>query len=597
MKKNFLLVSVLAALGATASFAATASRPNVVILFADDAGWGDYSQSGNTQVRTPHIDSLARDGASFDRFFVAPMCSPTRAELLTGRYYPRTGVRGVSSGTERLDPSEKTIADAFKAAGYATGTFGKWHSGTQWPYHPNARGFDEFYGYSSGHWGEYFDPPLEHNGQPVRGQGYIVDICTDQTLAFIEQNRSQPFFCFVSFATPHSPWGVPESDWQRFKDKPLPLRGTDAARENQDQTRAALAMMENQDANVGRILKRLEDLQLADNTIVIYLSDNGPNGHRWNGGMKGVKGSTDEGGVRTAFFLRWPGRVKAGHVVKEISGAIDLLPTLTTMAGTGIVGRKPLDGIDVSGLVFGRPAAGTDRMIFSTWNADVSVRTQTHRLDAAGQLYDMVADPNQTNPVTEAQPAVASRLAAAVKAWRMEVFGDNQPVKSASDWGAVDPRPLTVGYREFPRSFLPASEAEPIGTVRRSRASPNCSYFVNWTSMADTMVWNVEVNTPGRYVVEILYTCPIEDAGSTIELSHRQARITGKVTPGWDPPLYTNQDVLPRAPTQSPMKEFRTLNLGTMQLERGVGPLTLRALDIPRQQVMDVRGITLILQP
>src|SRR5262245_27504782 len=205
------------------SFLATCSiasaHPNVVIFLADDAGWGDYSRNGNTQVNTSHIDSIARDGATLDRFFVCPVCSPTRAEFLTGRYHPRGGVHGVSTGQERLDLSERTVAEAFRAAGYATGAFGKWHNGSQWPYHPMARGFAEYFGYTSGHWGEYFDPPLEENGRMVRTHGYIVDVCTDRALDFIDRNKAKPFFCYIPFTTPHSPWAVPESDWQRFKDK------------------------------------------------------------------------------------------------------------------------------------------------------------------------------------------------------------------------------------------------------------------------------------------------------------------------------------------------------------------------------------------
>jgi len=154
-----------------AAHAAAARPPNVVVLLADDQGWADLGIDGNTQAHTPRIDGLARSGTRFDRFFVCPVCAPTRAEFLTGRYYPRGGVDGVDSGRERLNPDETTVAQTFKAAGYATGVFGKWHNGGQGPYHPNARGFDEFYGFIGGHWGWYFDAPLEHNGQPVRGKG------------------------------------------------------------------------------------------------------------------------------------------------------------------------------------------------------------------------------------------------------------------------------------------------------------------------------------------------------------------------------------------------------------------------------------------
>jgi arylsulfatase A-like enzyme len=164
-------------------------------------------------VRTPNIDSIGRAGVAFDRFFVCPVCAPTRAEFLTGRYHSRGGVRGVSTGLERLNLDERTIAEAFKAAGYATGAFGKWHNGSQWPYHPNARGFEEYYGFTSGHWGLYFDPPLEHNGTLIQGKGFITDYLTDRALEFIDKNQSRPFFCYVPYNVPHSPFSVPVQFW------------------------------------------------------------------------------------------------------------------------------------------------------------------------------------------------------------------------------------------------------------------------------------------------------------------------------------------------------------------------------------------------
>ncbi len=312
---------------------APAKTPNLVVFLADDAGWGDYGFSGNQQANTPRIDSIAREGVSLDRFYVCPVCAPTRAEFLTGRYHPRGGVRGVSTGQERLDLQERTLADAFKAQGYATGAFGKWHNGSQWPYHPQARGFDEYFGHTSGHWGEYFDPPLELNGKMIKSNGYIVDVCTDRALTFIEKNQEKPFFCYLPFTTPHSPWAAPQENWERFKDKPITQRATDPTKEKLEETRCALAMLENQDYNVGRVLDKLKSLKLDEHTIVVYFSDNGPNSFRWTGGMRGRKGSTDEGGVRSVCYLRWPKTLPAGKTVKEISGAIDLLPTLTALAG------------------------------------------------------------------------------------------------------------------------------------------------------------------------------------------------------------------------------------------------------------------------
>ena len=202
-----LLIPVFLTAGISA-----AERPNVVVILSDDQGWGDFSGNGNSNLSTPHVDSLARDGASVERFYVCPVCAPTRAEFLTGRYHPRGGVRGVSTGEERLDLDETTIADEFRAAGYATGAFGKWHNGMQYPYHPNGRGFDEYYGFCSGHWGQYFDPLLERNGQLLYGEGFCVDDFTNQAMDFIEQSvkRKQPFFAYLPYNTPHSPMQVPD---------------------------------------------------------------------------------------------------------------------------------------------------------------------------------------------------------------------------------------------------------------------------------------------------------------------------------------------------------------------------------------------------
>ena len=319
--------------------------------------------------------------------------------------------------------------------------------------------------------------------------------------------------------------------------------------------------------------------------------------------MKGKKGTTDEGGVRSVCYIRWPAKLSAGHTVTQIAGAIDLLPTLTALAGIKRVGDKPLDGRDLSPLLLKQSAAWSDRMIYSTWSGNVSVRTQRHRLDQAGQLYDMVADPGQTTPINDKEPAIATRLQEAIASWQAEMFaGDALKVrpdrsKNAGGNNAVDRRPIPVGYLEFPITMLPARDGEPRGGVQRSSAAPNCSYFVNWTSKDDSMVWLLDVHRAGRYEVTMDYTCKEADVGSTIELSFQTSKLSNKVEPAWDPPLHTHQDTLPRPPGESQMKDFRTLTLGQIDLPAGCGPLTLRAVDIPGQSVMDVRRVTLTLLP
>jgi len=560
-------------------------RVNVLVILADDQGWGDLSIHGNTNVATPNIDSLARDGALFDRFFACALCAPTRAEFLTGRYHPRGGVHGVTTGAERLNLNEKTIADTFKAAGYATAAFGKWHNGTQYPYHPNARGFDDFYGFCSGHWGQYFDPILEHNGKIVRGKGFIIDDLTDHALAFIEQGKNRPFFCYLAYNTPHSPFQVPDRFYEKCKDRPIEMRSRDPQKEQLDTTRCVLSMCENIDWNVGRILDKLEVLRLSEKTIVLYFSDNGPNSWRWNGNMKGRKGSIDEGGIRVPCMIRWPGHISPGTKIPQIAGAIDLLPTLAELAGIPIVGDKPLDGISLKPLLLGKAQDWPDRMIFSQQNGRVSVRTQRYRLDDTGKLFDMVADPGQDQDISRDKPQVAAKLSEAVARWKQEVLPKSPK----------DDRPFPVGYADFPTTILPARDGVPHGTIQRSANAPNCSFFTNWKTADDKITWDIEVASSGKYEAVIYYTCAEQDVGSTIELCFNRSRMQGKVSEPHDPPLIGAEfDRVPRA-GESYVKDFRPLRLGVLGLENGRGELTLRAIDVAGEHVMDVRAVALTL--
>ena len=565
----------------TVSAQTSGRPPNVVVILADDQGWGDLSVHGNTNLSTPNIDSLARDGALFDRFYVCPVCAPTRAEYMTGRYHARGGVRGVSTGEERLNIGERTIAEVFRAAGYSTGIFGKWHNGTQPPYHPNFRGFQEFYGFTSGHWGQYFTPELDHNGKMIRGNGYIIDDLTDRAIGFIGQNRSKPFFCYIPFNSPHSPMQVPDKFYNKFKNASLPLRATDPKLEEIDHTRAALAMCENIDWNVGRVLAKLKEWNLADDTVVIYFSDNGPNGWRWNGGMKGRKATVDEGGVRAPFLIRWPGHIKAGQKVKQIAGAIDILPTLTDLAGVKWTAPKPLDGVSLKPLLQGDAPIWPDRLIFSQQRNRFSVRTQQFRLDPDGKLFDMAADPNQKSDIAAAKPEVAARLQEAVKRFSAEVKPFTGP----------DDRPFPVGFAKA--TWLPARDGVGHGGVERSGRAPNCSFFTKWTKKEDSITWAVEVLQPGAYTAELYYTCPAADIGSTVELAFNRSRVTAEISVAHDPPLEGKSEDRVDRGQESYVKAFRPLSLGTISLDKGRGAMTLRATDIPGKQVADVRYLIL----
>lgn len=552
--------------------------PNVVVILSDDQGWGDLSIQGNTDLSTPHIDKLSQNGVTFDRFFVCPVCAPTRAEFLTGRYAARGGVYGVSEGAERLDLDETTLADLFKSAGYATAAYGKWHNGMQAPYHPNTRGFDDYYGFCSGHWGNYFDPMLEHNGKPVRGEGFIIDDLTNHGLDFIETNQAHPFFLYLPFNTPHSPMQVPDAFFEKFQKAQLQMPLNKESPTIQ-KTRAALAMCENVDWNVGRVLGKLEELGLLENTIILYFSDNGPNGHRWNGEMKGIKGSTDEGGVRSPAFIQWKGTLEAGKKVSQIAGAIDLLPTLTDLAGIKSRVATELDGKSLKSLLAGSNEEWEERYLVQHWGTKTSVRSQNFRLDHQNQLFHMTDDPNQTSDVADQFPEVYSEMMSEKEAYVKEVLGElNRETQ----------RPITIGYKALTYTQVPARDGHPHGGILRSNKYPNCSFFTNWTSTEDKITWEVDILEEADYEIELYYTCPDQSIGTEFELKLGEAKLSAKISRAYDPPLMgMENDRVPR--TESYIKDFLPLKIGTIHLSKGEGTLSLQATKIPGQVAMDVR--------
>ncbi len=587
-------LALVAAFAIGVSFAAAISssakennRPNLVVILTDDQGWGDLSANGNTNLSTPHLDSLAKEGASLEWFYVCQVCAPTRAEFLTGRYYPKTGVSGVSRGEGRLNEDETTIADLFHSAGYATGAFGKWHNGTQPPLHPNDRGFDQFYGFTSGHWGHYFSPPLDHNGTMVRGKGFIVDDFTDHAIEFIQTHRDRSFFCYLPLNTPHSPMMVPDRFYEKFDGAEIEMRHRDPEQEDLMMTRAALAMVENIDWNVGRLLQTLEDLDLVDNTIVVFFCDNGPNSFRWNGDMKGRKGSIDEGGLRSPLFVRWPEKIPAGHRVTQVAGAIDLLPTLADLAGINSSTRYPIDGRSLRPLLTGEAVDWPERYLFSTRGDQVSVRTQQFRLDASGKLFDIPADPGQRSDVTSQYPMVTQRLREAANRHRDEM---QQSFERFAN------RPFHVGYAKS--TTLPARDGVEHGTIRRSAKAPNNSFFENWTSDEDSITWTVNVQQSGSYEAFVHYTCAAPDVGVTVTLNFdspsASASTSAKVTEVFDPPLYDKSKERVKD-SHYFVKDFRPLSLGRIRLEQGQAVLRLTASDFQGPEAIDVHSIQLIM--
>lgn len=563
-----------------------AERPNVIVILTDDQGWGDLSLNGNTNLETPNIDRLAAEGAAFERFYVCPVCSPTRAEFLTGRYHPRGGVYSTSAGGERLDLDEVTIGETFQAGGYRTAAFGKWHNGMQFPYHPNARGFDEYYGFCSGHWGHYFSPLLDHNGRIVQGDGFLVDDLTDHAIDFIRDQNDRPFFVYLPYNTPHSPMQVPDRWWNKFKDAELKLHNREPKKENLQHIRAALAMCENIDFNVGRLMEALKESGQDENTIVMYFCDNGPNGVRWNGDMKGRKGSTDEGGVRSPCIVRWPAGIRSGTKVSANGAAIDLHPTLAAMADVKPVNKKPFDGINLAPLLTkngGDPPSNIDqRIIVSHWRNRVSAKMGSYRLDHQGALFDLDDDPGQRQDISEQHPEVKQRMQVAIDHYKNELLPGYDD----------DQRPFVLAHPAHPVTQVPARDGKAHGNIKRSNRFPNSSFFTNWTSTDDKITWDAEVAADGVYEVELFYSCPKGQEGSIIQLSFNDAQLTTTLNEPHPSKLVgAEQDRVERQ--ESYEQNWGRTVLGDIRLKAGVGTLTLQATKIPGTQVMDFRLLTL----
>ena len=536
------------------------------MLLSDDQGWGDFGFQGNTNFQTPNLDRLANGGTVCQRFYVCPVCAPTRAEFLTGRYHPRSSAMGVTQGDERLDLDEITLADRLKRHGYSTGAFGKWHNGSQYPYHPNARGFDEFYGFCSGHWGDYFSPPLEQNGKPVRGNGFVADDFTDHAIEFIRNHSTDPFFCYVAFNTPHSPMQVPDAYMQRVQDRRLTMRheGRPAEKEDDATTRAAIAMIENLDQNVGRLLETLDQLNIRNDTIVVYFNDNGPNSFRWNAGFKGRKGSVDEGGVRSPLIVNWPGHVPSQRQVDPLCGAIDLTPTLCELAGIPIEPNTnfPLDGLSLATTLRDPDLPSISRSLFSQWGGRIAMRQDRYLLDPDGALFDLIADPTQQSDLSVSDPNRTRTMTLEVQRWRNEVFRSAQIQ-----------RPFPIGHPDRTTALLPAQDGKCQGpSVRRSDTAPNCSYFKNIRSKQDRLTWDIEPLQTGLYSVWIHYAAPESAIGKEIRVKFQDRQVVGKLLEAFESPLRgESNDRVPRK-SESLMKEFASLRLGTLELDTRRAP-------------------------
>jgi arylsulfatase len=446
MKLNHYLLSTIFTLLTFSSFSQIQNQPNVVLIITDDQGYGDLGITGNPHVKTPVIDNFARESIRFNDFYVSPVCAPTRSSLMTGRYSLRTGVRDTYNGGATMATSEITIAEMLKDAGYKTGNFGKWHLGDNYPSRPIDQGFDESLIHLSGGMGQvgdfttwfqgdssYYNPVLWHNGKMEKYKGYCTDIFAEQAIRFIEKNRQTPFFCYLAFNAPHTPLQVPDKYYEPYKNID-PSSGFEIdkrpfhkmSEKDKEDARRVYAMVTNIDENIGKLLQKLDELKIADNTLVIFMTDNGPQQVRYVAGMRGRKGSVFRGGVRVPFYLRYPAQYPVDKDIETTTAHIDILPTLAEICKATLPNDRIIDGKSLVPLLNEKSVDWADRPFFFYWTRRFpelynNIALQKGNFKIVGQtnynaaiedfeLFDVTQDPYEQKNIVINKKDIAKSL-------------------------------------------------------------------------------------------------------------------------------------------------------------------------------------------
>ena len=426
-------------------------KPNLVFVITDDQGYGDFSCHGNPIIETPNLDSLHSESLRLTNLHVGPTCAPTRAGIMTGRYCNCTGVWHTIGGRSLLRNDERTMADIFRANGYKTGMFGKWHLGDNYPYRPHDRGFEEALYHGGGgisqtpdHWGnDYFDDTYARNGVKESFDGYCTDVWFDEAMKFIETNRERPFFCYLPTNAPHGPYRVPNAYSEPYRGR------VPDARSN------FYGMIVNIDENLARLRNHLRELGIEDNTILIFMTDNGSAEgctldqnqfvrEGFNAGRRGKKGSEYEGGHRVPLFMYWPnGGFTEGKDIDQLTANIDLLPTLIDLCQLEVsqvgFGAGSFHGMSLAPLLRGETETAPERVIVTDsqrvehpikWKQSATM-TQRWRLINGVDLYDIETDPEQRNDIAAEHPEVVEKLRGHYEAWWELVsprFGEDPPI-------------------------------------------------------------------------------------------------------------------------------------------------------------------------
>lgn len=441
------------------------TAPNIIFVLTDDQGYGDLGCHGHPYLKTPNIDKLYNESTRLTDYHVSPTCAPTRSSLMSGRAPFKNGITHTILERERMALSSSTFAEALKESGYTTGIFGKWHLGDEAEYQPDKRGFDEMFIHGAGGIGQayagscadvpdnsYFDPIIKHNDRFVKTNGYCTDVFFKQALGWIKENKNRPFFAYISTNAPHEPYICPENYKKRYKKKSR----------NQD-TASFYGMITNIDDNIGIMMDKLKQWELDNNTLVIFMTDNGSAAGDFNAGMKGMKNSAHEGGSRVPAFFWMPGKIAAGQDVTQLTRHVDIFPTLTDLAGAtnpkGLEGRSLLPLIQDPTLLWpdrytffhkgrwgrkGAPFHGSGRLTPEiAKNYDFAVRNEEWRLVGKKSLYKIQKDPGEKRNLIRRYPKVAKEMLIAYYRWWDEVrpFMINEEVELAPQ------RPYHVLYR------------------------------------------------------------------------------------------------------------------------------------------------------
>jgi arylsulfatase A-like enzyme len=518
------------------------ARPNVILIITDDQGYGDLACHGNPHIKTPNLDRLYAESTRLTQFHVCPVCTPTRASLMTGRYNYRTGAIDTYRGRAMMHPDEITVAEVLASNGYKTGIFGKWHLGDCYPLRAMDNGFQESLVIKGGGLGQpsdapgsgYFDPVLLHNGKDEKYSGYCTDIYTNACIDFIRTNKDKPFFAYLPTNAPHTPLFIDEKYVEPYTKMGL-----------SEVVAKTYGMIENVDENIGRLMSELDTLGLREKTIVIFMTDNGPQmpkDQRYNAGMRGTKATVYQGGIRVPFFFRWPGVVPAGRDVDRLAAHIDVMPTLMQFCNATDASNTARDGIGLASTLLGQEQVWPDRTIFTQWHrGDVPelyvacmARNQRFKMVNGKELYDLQSDPNEARDVSAERPEVLAQLRVEYEAWFRDVSATR----------GYDPPRIYVGAPEAPKVTLTQQDWRGIYSSKG----------------AEVGHWELQVITEGTYSIDMQF--PDTKEVGPVELNVGDVRLKGKLDKAGAGVVFDKVPLVQGAATLEGMVTIKGVNQG-----------------------------------